>query len=63
MIKELENIKILAVDSSSLSGSVALCCGSTLVAESLLNIKSTHSEKLLKQIDLMLEEAGGWIIG
>jgi len=58
MIKELENIKILAVDSSSLSGSVALCCGSTLVAESLLNIKSTHSEKLLKQIDLMLEEAG-----
>lgn len=58
MIRESENIKILAVDSSSLSGSVALCCGTTLVAESLLNIKSTHSEKLLKQIDLMLEEAG-----
>lgn len=58
MIRELENKRILAVDSSSLSGSVALCCGPTLVAESFLNIKSTHSDKLLKQIDLMLEEAG-----
>ena len=51
-------IKILAVDSSSLTGSVALCCGTSLVAESLLNIRSTHSEKLLNQIDLLLTEVG-----
>lgn len=52
-----EGIKILAVDSSSLTGSVALCCGDTLIAESLLNVRSTHSEKLLTQIDLLLGEA------
>ena len=51
-------IKILTVDSSSFTGSVALCCGDSLVAESLLNVCSTHSEKLLKQIDLLLSEAG-----
>jgi len=50
--------KILAVDSSSMSGSVALCFGERLVAESFLNVRSTHSEKLLGQIDLLLAEAG-----
>ena len=49
--------KILAVDTASLSGSVALATGESLVAESLLNVRSTHSEKLLKQIDLLLDEA------
>jgi len=53
--------KILAVDSSSMTGSVALCCGEALVAESLLNVRSTHSEKILKQIDLLLDEAG-WLL-
>lgn len=57
-----EEIKILALDSSSLTGSVALCCGTQLVAESLLNIRSTHSEKLLKQIDLLLSDVG-WQLG
>ncbi len=51
-------VKILAVDSSSASGSVALCRGESLIAESLLNVRSTHSEKLLQQIDLLLNEAG-----
>lgn len=50
--------KILAVDSSSMTGSVALCQGEQLVAESLLNVRSTHSEKLLKQIALLLAEVG-----
>jgi len=53
----MDKLKVLAVDSSSMTGSVALCCGETLVAESLLNVRSTHSEKLLKQIDLLLDEA------
>ena len=57
-MKNIPEIKILAVDSSSLTGSVALCQGEQLVAESLLNVRSTHSEKLLKQIDLLLREAG-----
>lgn len=50
--------RILAVDSSSMTGSVALCQGEKLVAESLLNVRCTHSEKLLGQIDLLLTEAG-----
>jgi tRNA threonylcarbamoyladenosine biosynthesis protein TsaB len=41
-----------------MTGSVALCQGERLIAESLLNVRSTHSEKLLKQIDLLLAEAG-----
>ncbi len=53
----VEGIKILAVDSSSFTGSVALCRGDSLVAESLLNVRSTHSEKLLQQIDLLLADA------
>ncbi len=53
-----EDIKILVVDSSSLTGSVALGRGETLVAESLLNVHSTHSEKLLQQVDLLLAESG-----
>ncbi|MEA3544499.1 MAG: tRNA (adenosine(37)-N6)-threonylcarbamoyltransferase complex dimerization subunit type 1 TsaB [Thermodesulfobacteriota bacterium] len=54
---DAEEIKILAIDSSSSTGSVALCQGESLVAESLLNVRSTHSEKLLQQIDLLLGEA------
>ena len=60
-MKNVADIKILALDSSSTTGSVALCCGERLVAESILNVKSTHSEKLLAQIDLLLQEAG-WSI-
>ncbi|MCF6264986.1 MAG: tRNA (adenosine(37)-N6)-threonylcarbamoyltransferase complex dimerization subunit type 1 TsaB [Desulfuromusa sp.] len=58
MIQNVAGIKILAVDSSSLTGSVSLCQDESLVAESLLNVRSTHSETLLKQIDLLLIEAG-----
>ncbi|SEA07725.1 tRNA threonylcarbamoyladenosine biosynthesis protein TsaB [Desulfuromusa kysingii] len=54
-------IKILTVDSSSFTGSVALCHGEVLIAESLLNVRSTHSEKLLKQIDLLLD-AANWTL-
>ena len=53
-----EGLKILTLDSSSLSGSVSLCQGESLVAESLLNVRSTHSEKLLQQVDLLLGETG-----
>lgn len=49
--------RILTVDTSSLTGSVSLCQDELLVAESLLNVRSTHSERLLQQIDLLLGEA------
>ncbi len=58
MIGGAEGVKVLALDSSSLSGSVSLCQGESLIARTLLNIRSTHSEKLLKQIDHLLEETG-----
>ena len=57
MIALVEQPKILTIDSSSLAGSVALCQGETLLAESLLNVQRTHSDTLLKQIDLLLAEA------
>lgn len=53
-----EEPKILAVDTSSQSGSVALCCGATPVAESLLNVGKTHSEILLHQITSVVADAG-----
>lgn len=52
-----EGPKILTVDTSSLAGSVSLCQDESLVADSHLNVRSTHSEKLLQQIDLLLGEA------
>ncbi|MCK4502319.1 MAG: tRNA (adenosine(37)-N6)-threonylcarbamoyltransferase complex dimerization subunit type 1 TsaB [Desulfuromonadales bacterium] len=57
-MKVATEMKILALDSSSATGSIALCRDECLVAESLLNVRSTHSEKLLSQIDMLLNEAG-----
>ena len=54
-------VKILAVDSSTLAGSVALCEVEILVVESLLNVRSTHSENLLGQIETLLA-AAGWAL-
>jgi len=48
-------MKILALDTASSTGSVALFDGSKLVAELLLNIKATHSERLIDQIQQVLQ--------
>jgi tRNA threonylcarbamoyladenosine biosynthesis protein TsaB len=53
--------RILSLDCSSLAGSVALSQGETLIGEVLLNVRSTHSEKLLQQIDQLLD-AAGWTL-
>lgn len=58
MINNTLKLRILAVDTASLTGSVALTEGDVLIAESLLNVRSTHSEKLLLQVDQLLREAG-----
>lgn len=51
-------MKILAVDTSSLTGSVAVLDGDVLLAEITLQTKITHSERLLRTIDWVLEQVG-----
>jgi tRNA threonylcarbamoyladenosine biosynthesis protein TsaB len=57
----VDNPRILALDTSSQVSSVALCQAETLVAESALNLRSTHSQSLLTQIDDLLK-AAGWVL-
>jgi len=54
----VDNPRILALDTSSQISSVALCQAEMLVAESALNLRSTHSQSLLAQIDALLKTAG-----
>lgn len=56
-----QNPRILALDTSSQVSSVALTEAGTLVAESSLNLRSTHSQSLLKQLDTLLK-AAGWTL-
>lgn len=55
---KIDTLKILALDTSSRVSSVALCESDVLVAESALNLRSTHSQSLLGQIDQVLKTAG-----
>jgi tRNA threonylcarbamoyladenosine biosynthesis protein TsaB len=48
-------MKILALDTSTPTGSVALLDGHKLVAEILLNVKAVHSERLLDQVQQVLQ--------
>jgi len=48
-------MKILALDTASATGSVALLDGQKLVAEILLNIKAVHSDRLLNQVEQVLQ--------
>ena len=48
-------MKILALDTATPTGSVALLDGHKLVAEILLNVKAVHSERLLDQVQQVLE--------
>jgi len=49
---------ILGIDTTTLSCSVAMLQGDFVLAELTLNIKKTHSERLMPLVDLMLTEAG-----
>jgi len=51
-------MRLLAVDTSTLTGAVALLEDDTLVAESRLNVALTHGERLLPAIDAILAAAG-----
>jgi tRNA threonylcarbamoyladenosine biosynthesis protein TsaB len=51
-------MRVLAVETSTLAGGVALVDGERLVAEYLLDVSVTHSERLLAAIDRVLADAG-----
>lgn len=50
-------MKILAVDTSAMTASAALMLDERLAAESILNHKKTHSEKIMPMIDSVLRES------
>lgn len=50
-------MKVLAVESSTMTGAVALLDGDRAVAEYRLNIEMTHSERLLPAVDHLLTTA------
>jgi tRNA threonylcarbamoyladenosine biosynthesis protein TsaB len=51
-------MKLLAVESATLSGGVALLDGDTLLGEITLNIALTHSERLMSAVDRLLDDCG-----
>ena len=50
-------LKVLAADTSTMTGSVALVEGAQVVAEWTLRSQRTHNRRLLAAIDLLLREA------
>jgi tRNA threonylcarbamoyladenosine biosynthesis protein TsaB len=51
-------MKILAVETATMLGGIAIMDGMTLKAESRINVKVTHSERMMKEIDRTLKAAG-----
>ncbi|MEK7742721.1 MAG: tRNA (adenosine(37)-N6)-threonylcarbamoyltransferase complex dimerization subunit type 1 TsaB, partial [Nitrospirota bacterium] len=49
---------ILAIDTSTMLGGIAIMDESLLIAESRLNVKSTHSERLMTEIEHCLKQSG-----
>ncbi|MGH7332017.1 MAG: tRNA (adenosine(37)-N6)-threonylcarbamoyltransferase complex dimerization subunit type 1 TsaB [Candidatus Rokuibacteriota bacterium] len=52
------DMRVLALDTSTLAGGVALVDGERTVAECLLDIRLTHSERLMPAVDQLLRGAG-----
>src|SRR5262245_11543908 len=51
-------MRILAVETATLAGSVALLQGDRIIGESLLDIALTHSERLMAMVDRLLSDCG-----
>jgi tRNA threonylcarbamoyladenosine biosynthesis protein TsaB len=51
-------VRLLAVETSTLAGGVALLEGERLRGEYLLDVSATHSERLMPAIDRLLADAG-----
>ncbi len=47
---------VLGMDTSTMTGGVALLSGEELIGESVLNIRSTHSERLLPALQKLLSD-------
>lgn len=54
----LTAVRVLAVETSTLAGGVALLEGERLRGEYLLDVSATHSERLMPAIDRLLADAG-----
>lgn len=54
-------MRVLAVETSTLAGGVALLDGDGVVGESTLDIRVTHSERLMAAVDRLLADAG-WTV-
>lgn len=51
-------IKLLAIETSTMLGGIAVIEDDTLIAESRMNIKATHSGRIMTEIDMALRGAG-----
>jgi tRNA threonylcarbamoyladenosine biosynthesis protein TsaB len=51
-------LRILAIDTSTKTGSAALLDGESLIGEYILNVAMTHSERLLPAIERIMADAG-----
>ena len=61
-VLDFARMRVLAVETSARAGGVALVDGERLVAEYVLDVSVTHSERLLSAIDRVLADAG-WTAG
>ncbi|MDO9288298.1 MAG: tRNA (adenosine(37)-N6)-threonylcarbamoyltransferase complex dimerization subunit type 1 TsaB [Thermodesulfovibrionales bacterium] len=50
-------MKILAIDTSTMLGGIAIMDDLTLIAETRLNVKATHSERLMTEIEHCLKQS------
>ena len=55
-------MRVLALETSTLAGGVALCEDGRVVGLSLLNVALTHSERLMSMVDRLLEDCR-WTLG
>ncbi|HMK55329.1 MAG TPA: tRNA (adenosine(37)-N6)-threonylcarbamoyltransferase complex dimerization subunit type 1 TsaB [Dissulfurispiraceae bacterium] len=51
-------MKILAIETATMLGGLAIMDDQTLLAESRINVRVTHSERLMKELDHALTSAG-----
>lgn len=54
--KRVSKLKILAIDTATDTGSIAITDGENILAESILNVGRTHSETLIPTFQEMLEK-------
>ena len=51
-------MKLLAIETSTMLGGIAVMEDNTLIAESRMNVKATHSERIMADIDNALRRSG-----